>query len=202
MGSTGAAPPSHALQRMARRRLWIGCAAIAACGCVVVQVGQPTEPSDRIQSDVEMVRQEMTDIRALGMAFEGFAIDNNEYPTLDCSDRVLGDLPFCKVERLSTVLKIYARVLPKLDPWDAPYLFWSDGQHYVVIGFGGDGAIARPERLAEVLRSLAMGEDVEQTRSNCIEDEVMFATGAFVWVPRDWIRWCDAPTRKPGGGTR
>jgi hypothetical protein len=167
---------------------------LAASGCIVVHVNERPEDAGRVQTDVELMRQAMAEMRTLGTAFESFAADTNGYPTATDPDRDVGDFPLSKTEALSKVLKSYARSLPTIDPWDSPYLYWSDGQHYVVICLGADAAISRGGELANALQVFAKGGVAPRSPSHCIEDDIVFANGQFVWYPRDWVRRCDRST--------
>jgi hypothetical protein len=166
-------------------------AVLTTWGCIVVHVQERSDVSGRVQTDVELMRQATAEVRTLGTAFESFAVDTNGYPTTTESDRTVGDFPLSNIESLSTVLKIYARPLPKLDPWDSPYLFWSDGHHYAVICLGADATISRPGDLAKALQAFANGGEFTRSPSHCIEDDIVFANGSLVWFPRDWVRRCD-----------
>jgi hypothetical protein len=161
---------------------------------VFVRFAESPQFGERIQTDVEMMRQALAEVRALGVAFESFAADNNRYPTAaiaDDNDRTVGGFALQEVRRLpGDVFKIYTRMLPKRDPWESPYLFWSDGQHYAVICLGADGSVARSAQLADLLVLIKKGEDIESTSSYCLEDEIVFANGAFVWWPKNTVRRC------------
>jgi len=178
------------MMRMRGKAFVVAVVALATCGCVVVHVNERSENSGRLQTDVEMMRQAMAEMRTLGTAFESFAVDTNRYPAPTEPDRMVGDVPLSRIDTLSTVLKIYARPLPKVDPWDSPYLFWSDGQHYAVICLGADAAISQPATLVKALHAFAKGEEFARTPSHCIEDDIVFTTGQFVWYPRDWVYRC------------
>ncbi|HJQ98314.1 MAG TPA: type II secretion system protein GspG [Candidatus Polarisedimenticolaceae bacterium] len=83
-------------------------------------------------SQAELLRRAMGEIRRLGTACESFAVDNNIYPgpvqPTDVVARIEG-----------AIAPVYLRVLPKLDPWGHPYLFWSDTTHYAFVSYGPDG---------------------------------------------------------------
>ncbi len=131
------------------------------------------ETHARVQTDVELMRQVMADVKILGTAFEAFAIDYNSYPTATESVRTVGGFALSEITSLSKDLKIYARSFPKVDPWDSPYLFWSDGQHYALVSLGADAALAAPESLAEALQATVQEEGVARRSSHCIEDEIV-----------------------------
>lgn len=165
-------------------------AVLATWGCIVVHVNDRAEDAGRLVTDVELMRQAMRDMRVLGTAFESFAVDTNRYPVATESDRTVGDMSLSRVETLSKVLNVYARPLPRVDPWDSPYLIWSNGEHYAVICLGADAVSNRPGELATAIGAVANGEDLARTPSHCMEDDLVFANGAFAWWPRDPIRRC------------
>lgn len=80
----------------------------------------------------ESLRRAMSDMRATGTACESFAVDWNVYP---------GPVqPIGIVEQVESELEpIYIRVLPKIDPWGNPFLFWSDTRGYAIVSYGADG---------------------------------------------------------------
>jgi Type II secretion system (T2SS), protein G len=177
--------------KIRRIRFMVAVAVLTACGCIVVHVNERSQDAGRLQTDIEQMRQAMADMRTIGTAFESFAVDTNLYPAATEPDRMIGDVPFSRIETLSTVLKIYVKSLPKIDPWDSPYLFWSDGkQHYVVICLGADAAISQPATLVKALHAFQKGEEVARAPSHCMEDDIVFTTGQFVWYPRDWVYRC------------
>lgn len=179
---------------LSTRTGWLMTAAgavFAASACIVLHVDQRPDVGTRVRTDVEMMRQAMAEVRALGTSIEAFSVDTNRYPTATDSDRTVDGFPLSKVETLATDLALYARPFPKLDPWNSPYLFWSDGQHYAVICLAADASLSHPGALAEALRALSRGEEVERFQSKCVEDDLVFANGAFVWFPLDPIRRCD-----------
>lgn len=97
-------------------RAMVALAIPAMCGCVVVHVNDRSERAGRLFTDVEVMRQAMAETRALGIAFESYSVDTNKYPTATVSDRMIGKVSLSRIDTLSTVLKIYARPFPKLDP--------------------------------------------------------------------------------------
>jgi hypothetical protein len=83
-------------------------------------------------SQTELLRRAMGELRSIGTAVEAFAVDNNLYP---------GPIePIDVVTRLQPLVQpIYIRVLPTIDPWGNPFLFWSDTTHYALVSYGPDG---------------------------------------------------------------
>jgi hypothetical protein len=179
--------------------LMIG-AALVSGACVVV-FRDPHPSPGRLETDVEMARRAMAEVRTIGTAFESFAVDSNRYPFLDgdSPEITVGGHQLHRVSALSGELKVYARPLPKVDPWESPYLFWSDGQRYMVLCLGADGVVTHRARLVRLLQSIGAGEEVEASRSSCLEDEIVFCNGAAVWWPRDPIRHCDGRANTAAG---
>ena len=142
-----------------------------------------------------MTRDAIAEVRKLGSAIGSYAVDNNRYPVFGIPpvvDRVIGDVPLWRVDALSGVLKVYIHPMPKRDPWGSHYLFWSDDKHCVVICLGADGTIEHPDQLSKILRALIRGEDVQETSTHCIEDEIVFANDVFAVIPRDPVRRCSS----------
>jgi hypothetical protein len=80
------------MARSAATALWIVGAALVSVACVVVL--RDSEPSHgRLETDVEMARRAMAEVRTIGTAFESFAVDSNHYPVLT------GDSPDFTVDR-------------------------------------------------------------------------------------------------------
>jgi len=83
--------------------------------------------SDRRKQEVSMA-----EIRSIGTATEVFAVDNDVYPGPTAG--------VATVEVVRDQLEpVYIMKLPTIDAWGNPYLFWSDGGHYVIISLGSDG---------------------------------------------------------------
>jgi len=74
----------------------------------------------------------MGNLRSAATACESFAVDYGVYPgPVD---------PIDEVARIEPILEpTYIRPLPKLDPWEHPFLFWSDTTHYALVSYGPDG---------------------------------------------------------------
>ena len=89
-------------------------------------VQRPERPKDRSERAAD-------ELRIIGTALEQFAVDTNVYPAtrgLQTIDAIVADLE-----------PIYVKTLPRLDPWGRPYLVWSDGSSYLIVGAGEDGVI-------------------------------------------------------------
>jgi hypothetical protein len=165
--------------------------AALACGCVVIHQVEPRGPAPQLETDLEVLRRAMLEVRAIGTAIEAYSIDYNRYPLVEGpGDRVVGDFQLHRVRRMRETLKLYSRVLSNEDPWESPYLVWSNGQHYAVICLGSDGVIHRPGRLGKLLASVAERTE-EPWPQHCLEDDLVFANGQGIWWPRDPVRRCN-----------
>lgn len=116
---------------------------------VLATIGRITEGSLAIRDDVVWIdgqslgadpdrapRKAMADLRSLGTAIESFAVDSNRYPSTE------GRL--VPIDAVSgSIEPIYIRLAPRIDPWGFPYLYASDGKHYLVVTHGSDGVLER-----------------------------------------------------------
>ena len=74
-------------------------------------------------------------IEIIAAACEGFSSDTQTYPPAE------GWVP---VERIAPYLEpLYVNALPKLDIWENPILYWTDGQSYRILSTGEDGLMDR-----------------------------------------------------------
>jgi len=123
-------------------------------------------------SESELLRRAMGELRSMGTACESFAVDNNVYP---------GPVqPIDIVERIESVVEPwYLRVLPKVDPWGNPYLFWSDSTHYALVSFGPDGMADYPY----ATWGRTEFEALHTGSTTRFGQDLVFATGAFVQWP-------------------
>lgn len=124
-------------------------------------------------SESELLRRAMGELRTVGTACESFAVDNNVYP---------GPVePTDVVARIEAVLEggAYIRVIPKVDPWGNPYLFWSDTTHYALISYGLDGAPDYPY----ALWGLSEFETLHTGPATRFGEDIVFFTGTFVQWP-------------------
>jgi len=123
-------------------------------------------------SQSELLRQAMRELRSMGTACESFAVDNNVYP---------GPVqPIDSVGRIETVVEPwYIRVLPIIDPWGNPYLFWSDTTHYAIVSYGPDGMPDYP--YASWSRTEFVALHTGPTAR--FGQDLVFASGAFVQWP-------------------
>lgn len=78
----------------------------------------------------ERLRETIAETRAIGLAVECFGIGRTAYP---------GPTPGpVKLEWLARDIPELVD-LPQNDVWGQPFLYWSDGAHYVIISYSSDG---------------------------------------------------------------
>jgi hypothetical protein len=93
-----------------------------------------TVPNLLTAADSGRSRRTEDEIRSIADACEGFSSDTRSYP-----GPTEGYVP---VETVSAFLEpIYIGSLPRVDAWDNPILYWSDGDSYRIISTGHDGAM-------------------------------------------------------------
>jgi hypothetical protein len=123
-------------------------------------------------SQSELLRRSMADLRTIGTACESYAVDNNIYPgpvePIDSVTSIEAD-----------VEPIYIRVIPKVDPWGNPYLFWSDSLHYALVSYGPDGIPDYP--YAEW--GLTEFQELRTGPTTGFGQDLVFFTGAFAQWP-------------------
>jgi hypothetical protein len=124
-------------------------------------------------SQSEFLRHAMGELRTVGTACESFAVDYNVYP---------GPVePIDVVARIEAVLEggAYIRVLPTVDPWGNPLLFWSDTTHYALVSYGSDGLPDYPYTTWGLTEFSALHTG-PTTRFG---QDLVFANGTFVQWP-------------------
>jgi type II secretory pathway pseudopilin PulG len=92
----------------------------------------------RQNGGIDRARRERTthDMLAISSACEQFSADSSSFP-----GPTRGWVP---IERIATYLEpVYIAALPRLDGWDNPLLYWSDGVSYRIVSTGGDGQLDR-----------------------------------------------------------
>lgn len=171
---------------------------ILVLGCIVVHKEFPSSQETRIETDIEMVRRAIADVRSIGIAFDSYAVDNNLYPTMKESEMSIGDFSLGQIRTVAEELRFYNRALPKEDPWESPYLFWSDGQNYAIVCLGSDKILTQAAKLEELLNAIARRGEPVLSRYHCIEDEIVFANGTMVWWPKDPIQLCGNKAKNAG----
>jgi len=123
-------------------------------------------------SERELLRRAMRDLRSMGTACESYGVDYNLYPgPVD---------PIDAIASIETVLApIYISVLPTVDPWGNPYLFWSDSAHYALVSYGPDGIPDYPY----ASWGRAEFEALHTGQTTRLGQDLVFVTGAFVQYP-------------------
>jgi len=119
-------------------------------------------------------RQTMADLRSVGTAVESYSIDNYFYPLQ--MDGLKG------LETVEEALEpVYIRILPMLDAWDNPFLYWSDETQYVIVSPGADGILDPVwDDGAGALREIEFAGECDHENA-----DIVFANGQFAQWPRD-----------------
>lgn len=119
-------------------------------------------------------RQTMADLRSVGTAVESYSIDNNLYPLQ--ADGLKG------LETIEEELEpIYIRILPMLDAWGNPFLYWSDETRYVIVSPGADGVLDSVwDDSAAAFREIELAGEIDNGNA-----DIVFANGQFAQWPRD-----------------
>ena len=131
-------------KRQIIRLFLIVAGVVCFAACVAIQVVVPPAPQAAIESDSEKVRRAIAELRTLSTALQAHAVETNSYPRPDTSDVPVGGRLFASVNRLSSLPADYRRSLAAFDPWGFPYLYWTDGQHWVLICTGSHGGSVIP----------------------------------------------------------
>jgi len=84
-------------------------------------------------------KRTMADLRSIGTACESFSIDENRYPGPTEGWVEVGEIA-------ADVEPVYIRVLPRVDGWGNPLMYWSDGEAYRIVSAGRDGETERDWR--------------------------------------------------------
>jgi hypothetical protein len=184
-------------RRNSRRIFLIVAGAICLTACVAIQVVAPPEPHEAIESDSEKVRRAIAELRTISTALQAHAVETNSYPRPDASDVPVGGRLFASINHLSSLPAEYRRSLAAIDPWGFPYLYWTDGQHWVVICTGSDGRIHDPisiDQRIEATLSSAWNPPPQQT--HCLEDEIIVLDARFLTWPANDTRKCSSERQK------
>jgi len=108
---------------------WMSGAAVSGSLLAALAV-----PNLLTAADSGRSRRTENEIRSIAIACEGFSTDTESYP-----GPTEGYVP---VETVSAFLEpIYIGSLPRVDAWDNPILYWSDGESYRIISTGRDGTM-------------------------------------------------------------
>ena len=136
---------------------------------MALAVGEGGEIINQPKVKLGVSKRAMADMRSIATAVESFAIDNNVYPDQG------GGLARMDVLQ-GMVQPLYIKVLPLLDPWGEPFVYWSDGSQYILVSSGAD-------RLFD--RSYPLGFDpadgdgyLGATRNR--DSDLVFVNGQFV----------------------
>lgn len=118
--------------------------------------------------------QAIADMRSIGRAIESFAVDDEAYP---------GPTPGLQVIDILTddLEPDYILQLPRLDPWEHPYLVWSDPKSYVIVCTGADGLLDDGDYGSGFPAAELFKSGVATTGPDA---DLVFANGQFVRWPR------------------
>jgi hypothetical protein len=179
------------------RILLIVAGAICFASCVAIQVGEPREPHQAIESDSEKVRRAIAELRTISTALQSHAVETNSYPKPDTSDLAVGGRLFATINRLSSLPAEYRHSLATVDPWGFPYLYWTDGQHWVLLCTGSDGRIHDPSSIDQRIEAtLSSAWNAPPQQTHCLEDEIIVLDGNFLTWPANDTRRCSS-SRSP-----
>jgi hypothetical protein len=180
-------------RRQIIRIFLIVAGAIYFAACVAIQVVAPPEPHQAIESDSEKVRRAIAELRTISTVLQAHAVDFNSYPKPDTSEVPVGGRLFAYLNRLSSLPADYRRSLATFDPWGFPYLYWTDGQHWVLICTGSDGRIRDPASIDQRIQAtLSSAWNASPQQTHCLEDEIIVLDGNFLTWPTNDTRKCSA----------
>lgn len=112
----------------------------------------------------------MSMLRSLATAVESYAVDNNAYPSSD------GRL--VPIDAVTAMLEpVYIKTAPRTDPWGFPFLFVSDGKHYLIVSHGSDGTLEETYTLDGFI--LGAGKTRGRGPVPRPEDDLVFCDGSF-----------------------
>jgi type II secretion system (T2SS) protein G len=173
------------------------CVVICCASCLTIQVAAPPEPPPAIESDSEKVRRAIAELRTISTALQAHAVDFNSYPKPDTPDIPVGGRLFATINRLSSLPAEYRLSLATFDPWGFPYLYWTDGQHWVLICTGSDGRIMDPGGTDQRIQTTVSSDwNAPPRQTHCLEDEIIVQDGHFLTWPANDTRKCSGARRK------
>jgi hypothetical protein len=174
-------------------RLSLMVAGAICTACVTIQVVAPPEPQSAIETDSERVRRAIAELRTISTALQAHAVESNSYPRPDTTDIPIGGRLFAFITRLSSLPADYRRSLATFDPWVFPYLYWTDGQHWVLICTGSDGRIGDPAGIDQRIQgTLSSAWNAPPQQTHCLEDEIIVLDSHFLTWPANDTRRCSA----------
>ena len=115
-------------------------------------------------------RRTMSDIRSVATAIEAYAVDNEKYPSGD----------YARLEEI--LVPTYLSKFPEKDMWNHAYAYTvsEDRLHYRLVSAGADTIFEWDSRRIAVAKE---GEIAPTRYRDRLEDDLIFADGAFVQVP-------------------
>jgi type II secretion system protein G len=104
-------------------------------------------------------KRTMADVRAIAVAMESYASDNDAFPDLTPQGPVSAVLPLLQ--------PTYMHSVPRLDAWGRDVLYEGGGEEYTLVSLGRDGAVSGPPS----------GPTTD------FDDDLIFVMGSFVTWP-------------------
>jgi hypothetical protein len=137
---------------------------VVASGGLLAAMAMPTLI---VANDRNKARETLDDMRSIATACDGFSSDVATYP-----GPTQGWVPIASVAAF--LEPMYIGSLPRVDAWDNPILYWSNGTTYRLLSTGTDGQ---------------MDQDwsglTEPTTSEQQAGDIMLANGRILVLPRD-----------------
>lgn len=100
-------------------------------------IGALIVPNIMSRPDEAKVVAARADIRNIKAALEMYRLDNGHYPSTDQGLAALVQKPSGHPEPKRWSEEGYLKKIPT-DPWDEPYLYFSEGRDFEVYSFGAD----------------------------------------------------------------
>jgi hypothetical protein len=142
--------------------LVVGCLLLSPAALAADPAGEEPDPQEE---QLKKQKQTMGDMRSIAITVESYKLDNAGVP-----GPTDGDVPVSFLRPF--VQPVYIRVLPVVDGWGHPILYWSDGEHYRIVSHGRDGQPDGPY------------EDVEEdTTISSLDGDIIFTDGRFIQYP-------------------
>ena len=130
----------------------------------------------------------VNEIITMCVAFDSYGTDYKRYP-----DTGGKPIPIQNVDSIpnipSKVTPDYLLSIPASDGWGLePYLYASNGKHYVIDSMGADGQLDSDSE--EIINKFLGDNSVEAKVTNCYENDVIFGDGKSLKVPEGQQKKC------------
>jgi type II secretion system protein G len=116
-------------------------------------------------------RRTMVDMRALGMAVEGYAADHDSYPSASCAIPILpSQLTTLTAESFEKLAPTYIAQVPRRDGWGRYYGYFVDpsGGYYLIQSSGAKDTGFEPIQCSETAD---------------FNEDIAFSNGSFIQSP-------------------